>query len=104
MYPVCSYYLFAGTPTVLSEQNIKDIKAQLIAIYEKFILSLPITELNDEVSGEGLPDELNEDDLDTILSDELEMGDGTNEDDSLDDSSDDFPDAPPPPFTLKKFN
>ena len=67
-------------------QRLKDIKAQLIAIYEKFILSLPITELNDEVSGEGLPDELNEDDLDTILSDELGMGDGTNGDD---DSSDD---------------
>lgn len=85
-------------------QKLKALKAQIVAIYEKFILSLSITELNDEISGEGLPDELNEDDLDTILSDELEMGDGTNEDDSLDDSSDDFPDAPPPPFTLKKFN
>lgn len=82
-------------------QRLKDIKAQLIAIYEKFILSLPITELNDEVSGEGLPDELNEDDLDTILSDELGMGDGTNGDD---DSSDDSSDEDPTLFTFKKFN
>jgi len=82
-------------------QRLKDIKAQLIAIYEKFILSLPITELNDEVSGEGLPDELNEDDLDTILSDELGGGDGTNGDD---DSSDDSSDEDPTLFTFKKFN
>ena len=82
-------------------QRLKDIKAQLIAIYEKFILSLPITELNDEVNGEGLPDELNEDDLDTILSDELGVGDGTNGDD---DSSDDSSDEDPTLFTFKKFN
>jgi len=58
-------------------QKLKDLRAQIVAIYEKFILSLSITELNDEVSGEGLPDELNEDDLDTILSDELETGNET---------------------------
>lgn len=78
-------------------QKLKDLKAQIVAIYEKFILSLSITELNDEVSGEGLPDELNEDDLSTILSDGLETGDGTNGDD---DSSDEGPTL----FTFKKFN
>jgi len=81
-------------------QKLKDLRAQIVAIYEKFILSLSITELNDEVSGEGLPDELNEDDLDTILSDELGGGDGTNGDD---DSSDDSSDEDPTLFTFKKF-
>jgi len=85
-------------------QRLKDIKAQLIAIYEKFILSLPITELNDEVSGEGLPDELNEDDLDTILSDELETGNGTDGANEDDNSSDDSSDEGPTLFTFKKFN
>jgi len=85
-------------------QRLKDLKAQIVAIYEKFILSLSITELNDEVSGEGLPDELNEDDLSTILSDELEMGRGPNGDTNGDDEFDDFPDENPPPFTFKKFN
>jgi hypothetical protein len=82
-------------------QKLKDLRAQIVAIYEKFILSLSITELNDEVSGEGLPDNINEDDLSTILSDELETGDGTNEDD---DSSDDSSDEDPTLFTFKKFN
>tara|TARA_R110002050_G_scaffold28699_2_gene74324 strand:+ start:94 stop:951 length:858 start_codon:yes stop_codon:yes gene_type:complete len=85
-------------------QKLKALKAQIVAIYEKFILSLSITELNDEVSGEGLPDELNEDDLSTILSDELEMGRGPNGDTNGDDEFDDFPDENPPPFTFKKFN
>ena len=85
-------------------QRLKDLKAQLVAIYEKFILSLSITELNDEVSGEGLPNELNKDDLNTILSDELEMGRGPNGDTNGDDEFDDFPDENPPPFTFKKFN
>ena len=82
-------------------QKLKDLRAQIVAIYEKFILSLSITELNDEVSGEGLPDNINEDDLSTILSDELETGDGTNGDD---DSSDDSSDEGPTLFTFKKFN
>jgi len=82
-------------------QKLKDLRAQIVAIYEKFILSLSITELNDEVSGEGLPDNINEDDLSTILSDGLETGDGTNGDD---DSSDDSSDEGPTLFTFKKFN
>jgi hypothetical protein len=85
-------------------QRLKDLKAQLVAIYEKFILSLSITELNDEVSGEGLSDDINKDDLSTILSDELEMGRGPNGDTNGDDEFDDFPDENPPPFTFKKFN
>jgi len=85
-------------------QKLKDLRAQIVAIYEKFILSLSITELNDEVSGEGLPDELNEDDLDTILSDELEMGNGTDGANEDDNSSDDSSDEGPTLFTFKKFN
>ena len=80
-------------------QKLKDLKAQIVAIYEKFILSLSITELNDDVSGEGLPDKLSEDNLSTLLSDELEMGGGTNEDD-IDDSSDEGPTL----FTFKRFD
>lgn len=85
-------------------QKLKDLRAQIVAIYEKFILSLSITELNDEVSGEGLPDELNEDDLDTILSDELETGNGTDGANEDDNSSDDSSDEGPTLFTFKKFN
>jgi len=85
-------------------QKLKDLRAQIVAIYEKFILSLSITELNDEVSGEGLPDELNEDDLDTLLSDELETGNGTDGANEDDNSSDDSSDEGPTLFTFKKFN
>jgi prefoldin subunit 5 len=85
-------------------QKLKNLRAQIVAIYEKFILSLSITELNDEVSGEGLPDELNEDDLDTILSDGLETGNGTDGANEDDNSSDDSSDEGPTLFTFKKFN
>tara|TARA_R110001592_G_scaffold7214_3_gene40730 strand:+ start:186 stop:1052 length:867 start_codon:yes stop_codon:yes gene_type:complete len=90
-------------------QKLKEIKAQIVAIYTQFILSLDIVELTNEnndsdiIGGGNLEDYINnEDNLSNIISNLNNRIGGGNMDSP--DPSDDTAVIPPSPFIFKRFN
>mgnify|MGYP003126586260 CR=1 FL=1 len=90
-------------------QKLKEIRAQIVAIYTQFILSLNIVELTNEnddsdiLGGGELEDYISDEDiLSNILSDVNDRTGGGNNNPS--DPSDDTVGVPASPFIFKNFN
>ena len=94
-------------------RKLKELRAQLVSIYTQFISSLAIPELNDEnIPNENLEDYISdEDNLNTIISDQLDIGNITEAQDSnrtdtdpLDVDPEETPPIIPKSIIYKKFN
>jgi hypothetical protein len=90
-------------------QRLKEIRAQIVAIYTQFILSLNIDELTNEnddsdiLGGGELEDYISdEDNLSNILSEVNDRAGGGNMNPS--DPPDDTVGIPASPFTFKRFD
>ena len=94
-------------------KKLKELRAQLVSIYTQFISSLAIPELNDEnIPNENLEDYISdEDNLNTIISDQLDIGNITEAQDSnrtdtdpLDVDPEETPPIIPKSIIYKKFS